>query len=189
MGGEFFLHPSVNSDFLLLSKQSAGHTFDANGSRGFQGPWEKRSFATHSKHLTHKAACSKSPDMAFKTYQLYGAAAASASNVSSVTIRRDCDLVGIHYRLTLDQVADNSSGLAAVSVNPTSQIGVNDAMGSIIEVGNFLNLVTSGIGMGGLCGFSMLPPLPLRTNDTIYLHMLIVTSTLYFNGIIYVREK
>lgn len=127
--------------------------------------------------------------MAFKTYQLYAGASASASGAATVTIRRDCEIVGIGYSVLLDQVADNSSARIAVSVNPTSQIGVNDGMGSLLEVGQYANLVTSGLSQNSLSGYAQIPPIALRTNDVLYLHAAIVTSTYYANFVIYVRER
>lgn len=127
--------------------------------------------------------------MAIKTYQLYGTAAASASAVAAVTVRRDCEVVGIGWGFEFDQVADNSRGIVALSVNPSTQIATNDGMGTMLEVRQSTNLVTSGIGATGQNGFALIPPVALRTNDILYMHMSIVTTTITGSFIIYVREK
>lgn len=124
-----------------------------------------------------------------KTYQLYGSASATASAVATLTIRRDCEIVGVGWGVGLDQVADNSRCAVALSVNPTHQIGTNDGMGTILQVEQIGNLVTSGFLPGGLNGFALLPPLAMRTNDVLYMHMLIVTTTATATFVIYVREK
>lgn len=127
--------------------------------------------------------------MAIKTYQLYGSASATASAVATVTIRRDCEILAVVASMGVDMVADNSRAIAALSVNPTTQIGTNDGMGSLVQLDTLGNLVTSGFLAGSVnCGY-LIPNVPLRTNDVLYLHMSITTATAQCNFIIYVREK
>lgn len=124
-----------------------------------------------------------------KTYQLYASMNATASAAANVVIRRDCEVIAVNFSAALDMIADNSTSRVALSVNPTSQIGVNDAMGSLGEVDLSGNLVTSGFLAGGVNGQWIMPGVPLRTNDVLYMHCLITTCTTQCTFIIFVREK
>lgn len=85
----------------------------------------------------------------------------------------------------MDMVADNSNCALEVSRASATELAVNGAQQCIAVVGQYGNLVTSGVFPGGINVF--LPvDVPVDQGQIVYLHALITTCTYYAEIILHI---
>lgn len=113
-----------------------------------------------------------------RTIKLYGTGSATANAVAQVTIPSRSRLVGVQACIRLDQVADNSSVVLELSKASATEVAVNGSQQCVAMWGNYANLVTSGIGMGGINVFYPVD-VSLDQGQILYLHAAVTTSTFY----------
>lgn len=115
--------------------------------------------------------------------QLYGTGAATANAVAQVVIPTSGRIRGIQVSLIADSVTDNSQVRIEFSKAATSQIGVNNALDPLGQVGIFIN--GTQVAPNGVNVFLPLDE-PIRQGEIVYLHALVAGTLTYLaNAVIF----
>lgn len=111
--------------------------------------------------------------------KLYATGSATANAAASVTIPGKTTLKGIQANVIVDSNTDGASLVAEVSRASAREVGVNGAQQSILEVGSYNNLATSGMANNALNNFFPVS-VPVIQGQIIYLHVQIAGTLTYY---------
>lgn len=112
-----------------------------------------------------------------RTYKLaHGAITATGNNQAYVSIARPGVIRSVTWSVAADIAADNVVVELELSVNPVSQIGTNDTIGSLSEVKITNNLVTSGMVASGVHVLDLVN-CPVMAGERLYINAVITGAT------------
>lgn len=111
-----------------------------------------------------------------RTLKLYATGAATANGAASVVIPSSSTIRGVQVSCRFDSIVDNSACDLEVSRASASEIAVNGAQQSIVQVGYNSNFVTSGLSAPNINVFFPVN-VSVVQGQIIYLHALVATVT------------
>jgi len=112
-----------------------------------------------------------------RTYKLYATSNVSQNNAASIVFARAGRIKGIRWALLCDSSSDNAACQYELSLQPVSQITVNDSVGSVDVVAHFQNQLTASGQDSAAYNIQRVVDVPIAAGERAYLNSSMVSMS------------
>lgn len=114
-----------------------------------------------------------------RTLKLYGTGSSTANAVAQITLPSRLTVKGIQAAVKVDAITDNATVDLELSRSSATQVAVNGALDSVLQIGVFSDFVTSGLAHSGINQFFPIDA-PFDQGAILYLHAVVSGTVTYY---------